>query len=235
MPLLITILGLVIGSFIGALTYRHPRGISLVKKSRSFCDSCGWAIFWYDNIPLVSYLTLFGRCRKCGKRISPRYPIIEATTALAFLLIGPSPVYLLLFCLFEIIFIIDLEHQIIPDLFVFFGFLVAAFIPHTELFSDIFSGFAASLVLFLIYLVTKGKGMGLGDVKLAIFLGFLVGLKLNLIWLFLSFLIGGVFSFILLLLGTAKLKDKIAFGPFMIIAAPLAILFGEKIIYAFFY
>lgn len=235
MPLAITILGLVIGSFIGALSYRYPRGISIIKKERSFCDSCGRAISWYDNIPIASYITLLGRCRGCNKKISPRYPIIETATALGFLFIGPSPVYLLLFCLFEIIFIIDLEHQIIPDLFVFLGVVVTVFLPHTNLFADIFAGFAASLVLFLIYLITKGKGMGLGDVKLAIFLGFLVGFDKSLIWLFLSFLIGGFFSFILLLFRVAKLKDKIAFGPFLIIAAPLAMLFGEKIIYALFY
>lgn len=227
--ILLLLLGLTFGSFISALTYRYPRKISNIK-GRSFCDNCHSPLFWYDNIPLISYILLRGRCRKCKKPISWRYPAIETVTAVGFLLIGVNIIYLILFCILECIFIIDFEHQIIPDKFIFWGIFFSLFTITISPFPHLFAGFLSSLLLLLIYLATGGRGMGLGDVKFAVFGGILVGLNLSLIWLFLAFLTGATAAIILIFIGKAKFKSKIAFGPFLVISVPLTLLWGEKLI-----
>lgn len=241
-------LGLIFGSFISALTWRYLRGMS-VNKGRSICPNCKHQINWYDNIPLLSYLFLSGKCRNCKKHISLRYPLIESVTALGFIAIVyfatnvqdtvlhgvySIVISLILFLILEAIFIIDLENQIIPDSFVFWGILVVFlyttyFIPDT-LFASLFSGFLAATFLLLIHLFTKGKGMGLGDVKFAVLGGLIVGSKLIFIWLFLAFLTGAVIGIILILGKKAGFKSQIAFGPFLVLSIPLAILFGDKVL-----
>ncbi|MDP3918249.1 MAG: prepilin peptidase [Candidatus Woesebacteria bacterium] len=211
----IFILGLIIGSFISALTYRIPKNIGFVK-SRSFCDSCKTKLNWYDNIPLFSYLYYLGKSRCCNKKISIRYPLIELASALGIILL--SPIYYVLYLLCLSIFVIDIEHQIIPDELSWLVLLLALFTVHGSLFTSLFSGFFFSLLLLTLYLVTKGRGMGLGDVKLAIPLGLLLGLERGIYWLMTSFIIGGIVASILLLLKRANLKTKIAFGPFLIFA-----------------
>lgn len=209
---LIIILGFLIGSFISAVTYRIPRNLGFIK-GRSFCDSCKKELTWYDNIPLFSYLFYLGKSRCCGKKISIRYPLIELASAIGIIFL--SPINYLLFVLCLCIFIIDLEYQIIPDelswLILLFGLINFSFV-------NIFAGFFFSLLLLTLYLITKGRGMGLGDVKLAIALGIWLGLERGIIWLMYSFIIGGIVAGILLLLKRAKLKTKIAFGPFLIFA-----------------
>lgn len=225
------ILGLILGSFLGALTYRLPLGES-VAKGRSYCPRCRKTIVWYDNIPLLSYIFLGGKCRNCRNKISWRYPVIELATAVGFVLIGFQILPLILFCILEIIFIIDFEHQIIPDDLVFIGLALCVFlIPNFSFpISNLFAGFACASILLFIHLVTNGKGMGLGDVKFAILGGIIVGLRLSLIWLFLSFLTGAVIGIILILGKKAGLKSQIAFGPFLIIAIPITLVFGNVII-----
>lgn len=239
--LLFIVLGLVFGSYISALSYRIPKSISNIK-GRSFCDKCKKNIRWYDNIPLLSYVILGGKCRDCRKKISLRYPLIEIITGLTFYYIVSTNypdflqiIYLLLVSLILIaIFVVDLEHKIIPDQFVFFGiftsfiYLLIKFDGHM-LFSGVFAGFTVASFLILIHLFTKGKGMGLGDVKFAVFGGMFIGLKLLSIWLLLAFLTGGIVGSILILGKKAKMKDQIAFGPFLILALVLAFIFGEKI------
>ncbi|HKB88774.1 MAG TPA: prepilin peptidase [Patescibacteria group bacterium] len=229
------ILGLIIGSFIAALSWRFPRGISNLS-GRSFCDNCKKQLSWYDNIPLLSYLILGGRCRNCKKSISPRYFIIESVTAIGFTLIGFQIIPLILFCILEIIFIIDLENQIIPDDFVFLGIIVAIFnfkldcITSCAIFSNLLAGFLSASFLLLIHLVTRGRGMGLGDVKFAVLAGMIVGLPLSPIWMLIAFLTGAMCGIILILGGSAGLKSKIAFGPFLIFSIPVTLLWGQKII-----
>ena len=227
---LLFVLGLVFGSFISALTWRYPRKIS-IKKGRSICPNCKNQIGWFDNIPLLSFILLGGKCRSCKRPISWRYPVIELATGIGFLLIGFQVLWLIIFCILEVIFVIDLEHRIIPDLFVFLGILVVLFTIHYSPFTGLFAGFFAASLLILIHLVTKGRGMGLGDVKLAVLGGVLVGPNLLPIWLFLAFLTGAAVGIILILGGYARLKSRIAFGPFLVVAIPLALLYGEKILF----
>jgi len=214
---LIIILGLLIGSFISAVTYRIPRNLDFIK-GRSFCDSCKQKLKWYDNIPLFSFLHYKSRSRCCGQKISIRYPLIELFTALGFVVLylsSLSPIYYILYTISLAIFIIDLEHQIIPDelswLILLLGLINFSFV-------NLFAGFFFSLLLLTLYLVTKGRGMGLGDVKLAIPLGLWLGLERGITWLITTFIIGGIVAVVLLSLKKAKLKTKIAFGPFLILA-----------------
>jgi prepilin signal peptidase PulO-like enzyme (type II secretory pathway) len=232
------VLGLIFGSFISALTWRYPKGIS-IAKGRSICPKCGKQISWYDNIPLLSYIFLGGKCRNCKKKISLRYPIIELATGVGFLLIGFQVLPLILFCILEIIFVIDLENQIIPDDFIFIGiFLVFLFLLVTNssfLFPNLLAGFLAASFLLLIHLVTRGRGMGLGDIKFAVLGGLIIGLPLFPIWLFLAFLTGAAVGIILILGKKAGFKSKIAFGPFLVISIPITLLWGQKIIDLFFF
>mgnify|MGYP001605811279 FL=1 len=210
------IFGLIIGSFISALTYRIPRNLDFIK-GRSFCDSCKKNLFWYDNIPLFSYLFYLGKSRCCNKKISIRYPLIELTSAFGFVvlyLFSLSPIYYILYTISIAILVIDLEHQIIPDELSWFILLLGLI---NFSFQNVFSGFLFASVLLSLHLVTKGRGMGLGDVKLAIPLGLWLGLEKGLNWLMTSFILGGIVASILLLLGKAKMKTKIAFGPFLIV------------------
>lgn len=242
---LVFVLGLVFGSFISAFSYRFPRGISIVR-GRSFCPRCNKQIKFYDNIPLLSYFLLGGKCRNCKKPISWRYPALELITALGFLLIYlhffPNYVstiyYLTIFVILVLIFIIDLEHRIIPDTFVFLGvFLVLIYlviVPSLHsLLPSLFSGFLAASSLMLLHLITLGRGMGLGDVKFAVFGGMLIGINLFLIWLFLSFLTGGIVGIILILARRAGLKSQVAFGPFLV-AGMILTIFCSRAVLGFF-
>lgn len=222
---LLVLLGLVIGSFVSAVSYRIPRGIGFVT-GRSFCDNCKKELYWYDNIPIFSFLFYRGKSRCCNKKISIRYPLIEISMAIGFVLLylnfGFSilhSTYYILLILTMSIFIIDLEHQIIPDeltwLLLVLSLLYAT--PST-LYPSLFTGFFFSFLFLLLHLITKGRGMGLGDVKLAIPLALILGFEKSWSWLFASFVIGGIVASILLLLKRANLKTKIAFGPFMILA-----------------
>lgn len=248
------ILGLVFGSFVSAVSWRIPKKLSFVK-GRSICPNCKRKIPWYDNIPLLSFILLGGKCRYCKKRISPRYPIIELATGIGFSFIyfflttfkGYSllGVYSILglmnlvflwiiFVVLLIIFVIDLENQIVPDSLVFAGIIIVLFYlliyNPQSLFSAIFSGFLAASFLMLVHLFTKGNGMGLGDVKLAIFGGMFVGLKLLPLWFLVAFLTGALAGIILILLGRARMKTRIAFGPFLILGIYIVLVFGNNII-----
>lgn len=232
--LILFLLGLVFGSFVSAVTYRVPLGISFVR-GRSICPRCKKSISWYDNIPLFSFLLLGGRCRNCRGKISLRYPAIELATGIGFFIIGLNVYYLFVFLVLLSIFVIDMEHQIIPDSLVFLlltvVFIYSLLSSSPSLFPDLFAGFFTASFLLAIHLATRGRGMGLGDVKFAVVAGLLVSLRLSFVWLLVAFLTGGLVAFILILGKGAKLKDKIAFGPFLIFSIPVTLLYGEKILF----
>jgi len=249
--LAVAVFGLLFGSFISAYSYRLPRNIG-ISTGRSKCPTCKKGIPWYDNIPVFSYLRLSGKSRCCKKPISIRYPLIELGTALLAVMFALKVLEcvssitplctdlhtlglfsLLLFGLLIIIlvtiFVIDFEHQLIPDNLVFallpVVFLVAL-IEHETLFSDLVAGFGAALFLLSLNFLTKGRGMGLGDVKLAIPLGMILGAINTFYWMNTSFVIGAVAGVILILVGKAHFGKHIPFGPFLILAFFLIYLFG---------
>ena len=237
--ILISFIGLAIGSFLTAFTYRYPKGISFVK-GRSFCPKCKTNIKWFDNLPFLSFLFLKGKCRFCKKKISFRYPLIEVVTATTFVLLyffTGSFFQLLFFCFIYFIVasivIIDLEEGLIPDKLVFIGFIVAffyiLFFENETNFQHLFAGFALSSFMLLVHLLTKGKGMGLGDVKFTLFPGTLLLFPFNILWLFVSFVSGAVLGVILILVGKAKFGKPIPFGPFLGVSFLIVLLWGQEI------
>lgn len=255
----LVLFGLVFGSFISALSYRSVRGISILK-GRSFCPKCKKQISWYDNIPVVSYLLLGGRSRCCHKRISRRYPLIETSTAFVFFLTGvlilnckniASPLcvshqtfagaalpYLLFVSLFLItVFITDLENKLIPDNLIFIPYslalLILIFVNPDYSYTNIFLSFSSATFLLLVHLLTKGKGMGLGDVKLALLPPLILGWPFSVVWLFLSFIIGAVVGVVLILFHKAEFGKQIPFGPFLILSYYLVLFWGDKFVYIF--
>jgi len=235
------VLGLCVGSFLNVLIYRLPKNLGFVK-GRSFCPKCKHKLTWFDNIPLLSFLILKGRCRCCGKTISWKYPIVELLTGAVFLLSYLSNLSCLSYLLFAgliVVFFIDLEHQIIPDeivipfsLFFLIYFLVVN--PNLLITNYLIAGFFSFLFLYFIYLITKGKGMGFGDVKLAFLMGLVLGWPKIIVAFYLAFLTGAIIGIILILLKKSKLKQKIAFGPFLCLGTIIAYLWGEQIIKIFF-
>jgi len=257
MIFLLIIYGLIVGSFITAYTYRLPLGMS-VKKGRSICPSCKEIIAWHDNIPLLSFLLLKGKCRKCDRKISIRYPVIELASVAGFvgiyyllaacgstsplssnpicfwqttLGILSSPFLLLVFSIVLTISIIDLEKRIIPDELSLFGLVLVFFslllLNPSSLYIHLLTGFSAGVFLLLIHILTLGKGMGLGDVKLALFLGSLLGWPWAAVWLFGAFLTGAIVGSILILIKKISFGKQIAFGPFLILSLVITLIWGE--------
>jgi len=230
-------LGLVIGSFLNVVVYRLPRGLGFVR-GRSFCPKCKHKINWFDNVPVISFLILKGRCRFCGRKISWRYPLIELLAGALFYLSYLSHLSFLsylLICGLVVIFFVDLEHQIIPDEIViplsvlFLGYRLLTNIQYL-ISNFLITGIVSFLFLYLIHLLTKGKGMGLGDVKLAFLMGLVLGFPKIVVAFYLAFLTGAFVGVILILLSRAKLKQKIAFGPFLVFGTIFSLLWGEKIV-----
>lgn len=216
-------LGLLFGSFLAAVTYRIPRNEEFVK-SRSYCDNCKKALPWYVNIPILSYLFLHGKSLCCKSKISPRYIIIESISGLSAGLLSfffAYPLFILYYILFMFTFavlIIDWENQIIPDGLSLLIFILGAVFINNGISTNLFTGLLCASLLMLLHMFTKGRGMGLGDVKLAIALGVWFSLSNGLLWLITSFIIGGIVATFLLIFGKANMKTQIAFGPFMILA-----------------
>lgn len=246
------IMGLALGSFLTCITYRIPRGMTFLK-GRSICPNCKHEIAWYDNIPVLSYLILRGNCRNCKEHISIRYPLIELSMGLLFAgsFLGLNQcgvtdfyfcnftslfgVYTLPFLLFNIliiasVFIVDLEHTIIPDEIVFLGLgvnVVLFFLTGGDLYTRLLAGLMSASFLLFLNLATRGRGMGLGDVKFAVYAGTLFSITTALTWLFLSFFIGAVIGVGLIAAGHAKFGAKIPFGPFLVISLIITLTVGN--------
>lgn len=237
------ILGTAIGSFLNELIDRLPFEKSMM--GRSHCDYCKKKLAWIDLIPVVSYFLIGGRCRYCKKKLSWKYPALELFTGVVFgfmsfyLLPSVDFFHLLLYlaiaaCLI-VIFFADVKYQIIPDethIFLLILVLIMKIIDGATLFSLMFNvieGVAVMTPILLLYLLTKGRGMGFGDVKLAFVMGWMMGVKMGLLSLYFGFIGGAFIGIALLLLKQKKLKSKIAFGPFIIGGIVLVISFQKEI------
>jgi leader peptidase (prepilin peptidase) / N-methyltransferase len=233
------VLGTLIGSFLNVVVVRLPRGESLVTP-RSRCPSCGTAIRWFDNVPVVSFLALRGRCRDCAASITWRYPLVEAGTAGLFALAAwrsTSVVDLLVEWLFlsalVVIAGIDLEHQIIPDRITVPGIavgFVTSFLGTRLPWLDSLIGILVGGGILFAVIVLSGGGMGGGDMKLGAMIGAFLGYKLALLALFLAVILGGIVALSLLSIGIRRRKDPIPFGPFLATAAAVVMLWGEAIL-----
>lgn len=243
MPVFIFILGTIIGSFLNVVILRYNTGESVVKTG-SRCFSCGKKLKWHELIPILSFIIQRGRCRNCKSKISIQYPLVELLTGLIFVLILNSQFSILktiyLFIVFSILLVIavyDIRHQIIPNALVY-SFNILAFLSLFQVSSFKFQvpSFLAGIILFsffgLLWLVSRGRWMGFGDAKLALGIGWLLGLVKGILALLLSFWLGAAVGIFLLFFLKDKynIKSKIAFGPFLILGALLAFFFGNAII-----
>lgn len=228
---------LAIGSFLNVIAARVPLRRSVVS-GRSACMSCGHGIAWYDNVPVVSYLALRGRCRSCGTRISPLYPAVELATALlvaaCFLVLGPSgeAAVAALFCVVLVtLSASDLRHRLIPNVIVLPAAAIVL-VARTALDPSVewaAGALGASLFLFLAALAYP-KGMGMGDVKLALLLGAMLGRTVP-VALMLGMLAALVPSIVLLARhGSAARKMAIPFAPFLSLGGVVALFAGERIL-----
>lgn len=238
-PLIVALFGLVFGSFLNVLIDRMPRGESIVWKP-SHCDHCKKPLRWFELIPVVSYIIVRGACLRCNKHLSWQYPLVELITALGFvyiyLLMQPTAIFiatLVIFCIYVVLFGIDYKHQILPDeLLLILGAVIVVlgwYISPSDRLVHVFSGVAASGFFLLIWLMTKGRGLGFGDVKLSLVLGLLLGYPYIIIALYVAFLTGAITGVILMMSHKAGMKSRIAFGPFLIVGALSAYLWGDSL------
>ena len=237
---LVFIFGLIIGSFLNVCIYRIPIGQSIVSPP-SFCRSCGRRLKRLDIIPIISWIFLAGKCRKCGEYIGIRYPIVELITGLSFSVVywqyGMHWIllpHLTLTAILIAILFIDLDHKIIPNkinLFALASFFLFNIILGYIHWSDALLGavIGGGFLLFLV-LLSKGTAMGMGDVKFMAVLGLYLGWKNIILTLLLSFIFGGVFGILLLISKRKSRKDAIPFGPWIALAAFITIIFGKDIL-----
>ena len=238
------VVGAAVGSFLNVCIWRLPRNESIVFPS-SHCPSCNARIPFYDNIPILSYLLLRGRCRACKGKISPQYPIVELVNGLLtlalFLKFGPGLAFLVLFvfssALVAITFI-DLEHQIIPDCIslpgIPIGFAVSFFLPwlgwKDSLLGILLGGGSLLIVAYAYEFLTKNEGMGGGDVKLLAMMGAFLGWRAVPFIIFAASLAGSAIGLTVMAIQKKDSKLAIPFGPFLAFGALLYIFYGRQII-----
>ncbi len=238
------IFGAVTGSFLNVCIYRLPLEQSVITP-RSRCMECGASIAWYDNIPLISWFLLRGRCRNCQASFSIRYPLVELLTGgltlLLFLRFGLSLsfiIYFLLTAALIVITFIDFDHQIIPDEIslpgIGIGFLASFFLPEPgwlSSLSGIIAGWGSLALVFYAYLWLTGReGMGGGDAKLLAMLGAFLGIKAVPFIVFASSLVGSIVGLSLMALQRKDRHLAIPFGPYLAMGAVLYIFYGTWLI-----
>lgn len=229
MTFLVIIMGLLIGSFINVVIYRVPRNESIAFPA-SHCTVCNTPIKPYDNIPVISFLVLRGRCRSCNDRISIRYPLTELITGLvfglAYLRTGFTIVLLpelVMITIMIAIIQIDIEHQIIPDrlnLVLAIACLSIALIQQDQ--PLIHAGIGFLVGGGTLFVIAIFGGIGGGDIKFMAAMGLALGLYKTIAAMMIGFLVGGVFSIFLLLLKLVDKKDFIPFGPFLVFGSALS-------------
>ncbi len=253
----IFLLGTIIGSFLNVVIYRFNTGKS-IAVGRSICMTCNKTLRWYELIPIFSFLVQNGKCRRCASTISHQYPLVEFGTGITFALIAfyflpllqiSEVTYILLICLYSFIFslltvisVYDIRHKIIPDklvyIYAFISFL-SIFVNHTGVGTlfvipsllALVSGPLFALPFALLWLVSRGRWMGLGDAKLILGIGWMLGPMQTLAMLTLSFWIGAIVSLAIMFFSKRKMnmKTEIPFAPFLIISTIIVFLFNIDI------
>lgn len=239
----LALFGLVIGSFLNVCIHRLPRGQSIVRP-RSRCPGCGHELSWYENVPVISYLALRGRCRQCHARISVRYPLVELATAALFVgtyeLVGIGPLLIprLVFgSALIVLMLVDLEHRILPNAITLPGVIVGLLFSLTAppgWLDSLVGALAGGGLLFAIgktyALLRHEEGLGLGDVKMLAMIGAFLGWKLMLVTLVLSSFAGAVVGVSLIVLRRSDMKYALPFGTFLALGALAASAVGERLL-----
>jgi len=249
------VLGLIVGSYLNVVVYRLPRGISTVLP-RSRCPECDEAIRAIDNVPVLSFVLLGGRCRACGARISWRYPLIEAATAILFVacllrfgVTFEAPVAALFCSLMLVLAIIDVDHMFLPDALTWpgiaLGILLQPLLPWARLWDGPWGAMAGAaagallgagvlLAVWLAWLLIRHEeGMGLGDVKMLAVIGAFLGWKGVLVALFFGALSGATVGLTLMAFGGLGAKSKLPFGAFLAFGGLVALFAGEPLVRAY--
>jgi len=240
---ILILLGLAVGSFLNVCIHRIPHGQSLVHPG-SRCPRCGYTLRWFDNIPVLSYVSLLGRCSSCRATISIRYPIVELVTMGLFVLHGfvfgwtPLLVPRVFFaCLLVVLFAIDLEHHLLPNVItlpgIIIGLIASAVLP-PGLVDALIGVLVGGGVLWLIgeayYRYSGHEGMGGGDVKMLAMIGAFLGWKLVLVTLVLSSFVGSIVGVGVIVWKRGGMKHALPYGTFLALGALAASLFGDRII-----
>jgi leader peptidase (prepilin peptidase)/N-methyltransferase len=239
--------GLIFGSFLNVVIWRVPNSLSVVKPG-SFCPNCRSPIKWYDNIPIFSWIFLGGHCRNCSKSISFQYPAVEISNAILWYFCAEFvkplvaiPVSLVFVSSMLSLSIIDFKYLRLPNKIIYPSALLSAmFLVGASAYSakwlNLLSAAAtaaAALTLFaLIFLLAPKGGFGFGDVRLAGFQGLVLGWfgwKLELANIIFTFILAGFFGLAVLATGKKKMKDKLAFGPFMAISALIILILAHSL------
>ncbi|EKD85636.1 MAG: hypothetical protein ACD_37C00671G0018 [uncultured bacterium] len=239
------ILGISIGSFLNVLIDRLPKNESI--NGRSHCDNCKKTLSWADLIPLLSFFLLKGKCKYCRSHLSYQYPLVEFLTGVLFVFtiyylpitnlstnyLISSIYYLTIVSSLVVVFFTDLKYGIILDKvtfpLVFTVFLWLLFQDITSLPEHLLSAVGSFIFFLLIFLLTRGKGMGLGDVKFSFVLGLTLGISGTILALYIAFLTGGIIGFILIIWKKKNLKTAVPFGPFLVVGFLISLFFSEQI------
>lgn len=256
--IIIFVLGLCFGSFVNMLVYRtavryelkSPPSPRLRKgENRSFCDYCGKQLKWYENIPVFSWLIQKGKTKCCQKKLPVSYPVVELMMGILFLIINLKFEIFNQFLNFQTLFqfligliiivllvfsaVFDWKYMILPDfstvILVICG-LILIWASYASPLQYFLSALVASGFLLVLNLITKGKGMGMGDVKLAIFMGLFLGYPKIIVAFYVAFIVGAIFGIILIIFKKAKKRSHIPFGPFLILGTFVAWVWGSNII-----
>lgn len=239
------ILGSAVGSFLNVVIDRTTQGKSIF--GRSHCDHCKATLKAIDLVPIVSFVTLGAKCRYCKKSLSWQYPLIEVICALLFAFVflvltltGQLSIIVLLYYFFLVsillvVAVVDLKFSLVPTTLVFFASFVSLFYNYFFLTSGQFlehvlAAFVAAIFFLIIVLVTRGRGMGEGDIILGFLIGMVLGVKSAILAIFAAFLIGAFVSLFLILVGKRHFGQTIPFAPFLVLGFLISLFWAKPII-----
>lgn len=238
--ILLFLLGLCFGSFCNVLIFRIPKGEEFVRTS-SHCMTCGHTLRWFELIPLVSWLAQGGRCRSCKTKLSPQYPLVEAANGLLWLVTGmifrgdwlTVALYCILFSMLLVLSVIDWRTFTIPNginLVIFLLGVVRVLTDRGNLINYLFGMTAVGGVFLLLHILTRGQGLGMGDVKLVAAAGLLLGLPKMILGITLGSLLGAVIHSVRMKHGADR---RLAFGPYLAAGIWVSALVGGPLINAY--
>jgi leader peptidase (prepilin peptidase)/N-methyltransferase len=239
----VTAFGAIVGSFLNVCIYRLPLGKSVVWPA-SGCTQCHRELAWYENIPVLSYIALRGRCRTCHAGISLQYPIVEALTAamfaLAWWMYGPTPLFasrVVFGCALIALFAIDLEHHLLPNTITLPGIVIGfvfSFLTEPGWMSSLIGIVAGGGILYIVaevyYRVRHEEGLGMGDVKMLAMIGAFVGWKLTLVALMMASLGGSLIGLVVIASRRGGMKYALPFGTFLALGAAAAATVGPAVL-----
>ncbi len=241
---IIFIVGLLFGSFLNVVIYRIPKSISLIKPA-SNCPNCSENLKWYENIPLLSYIFLFGKCSHCKTNISIQYPLIELLTGLMLIGIAYYSIDILQFIVFSLLgmtllclVVIDFKNYILPDILIIISFVIVLFYfgysEKLEALPRLYYAILAGSGMYVLRMVTtkiyKKETFGMGDIKLSVLIGFIIGYWDAFVAIFFGFVLAAVIFSILIITRLQKKDAYLPFGPYLIFGMIFYIMYGELVL-----